>query len=157
MSGSALVTVIFTSARRRETAIPYSSNRPSKSAQQVVEAGRAALYDCRRPAKTVALANEWVDEVHLDRGVGFQVSKSTWRPDVAETDRAIVEHDEGGLWRDVGCAIRIDRCDEAEALLANYPLHVSRQHRLVIYLCSCLPHDLLTFHARFHWLFSEED
>jgi hypothetical protein len=140
MSASALVTVIFTTQAGNCDAALF------KSSQQVVEAGRAALDDYRRPGKAVALASERVNEVHLDRGVGFQIPEGTRRPYIAEADRAIVEHDEGGLWRDVGCAIRIDRRDEAEALLADYPLHVSCQHRLALYLC--LPRCVLTVRAR---------
>ena len=87
--------------------MPHFSNRQSKSSKP-----GAPLDDCRCPGEVVTLANEWVDEVHLDRRVGFQVTERTRRPYVSEADRGIVEHDEGGLWRDVGCAIRIDRCDE---------------------------------------------
>src|SRR5262245_44652977 len=42
----------------------------SKPNEQVVKAGCSAFDDCRHPGEAVALANERVDEVYLDRGVG---------------------------------------------------------------------------------------
>jgi hypothetical protein len=105
--------------------------RAAQFCKQGLKAWRAALHHGGCPGKAITLAREDIDEIDLDARIGPEVLQRARRADIAECDRAVVQHGKSALGRDVWRAVGSRGRDEAEALLRDDPFHVGREHLVV--------------------------